>query len=182
MNEASPWRTTSSRIVYENAWLRVREDHVLRPDGLPGVYGVVSPEAIATGVVALTPELEVTLVGQFRYTVGAYSWELPEGGSKQGETPLEAAQRELQEETGLIAERWSQLGGALHLSNCLSDEVGYVFLAEGLSQAEATPDETEVLAIKRIPLEEALQQVEAGEITDAVSIIGLLRAARRLGL
>lgn len=182
MSEENPWTTVSTRRVYENAWLTVREDQVIRPDGQPGIYGVVSPRETATGVVALTDDRQVVLVGQFRYTLGIYSWELPEGGAKSHETVLEAAKRELREETGLVAERWSQLGGELHISNSLTDETGFVFLAEGLEQGEASPEGTEQLAVKRVPFGEALRQIDSGEINDAVTVIGLLRAARKLGL
>ena len=177
----SPWTTLASRLVYENPWMRVREDQVLRPDGQPGIYGVIEAR-IATGVVALDEELRLPLVGQFRYTTNTYSWELPEGGAEEGETALAAAQRELREETGLVAEDWTPLGGPLHLSNCFSSEVGHLFLARGLRQVGAAPDGTERLEVVHVPFAEALRRVDAGEITDAVSVIGILRAARVLGL
>lgn len=182
MSEANPWKTVSSRVVYSNDWLRVREDEVIRPDGQPGIYGVVTPRSVATGVVALNDDDAITLVGQFRYTLDAYSWELPEGGSAPEETPLAAAQRELLEETGLRAGRWEQLGGPVHLSNCLTDEVGYIYLARELTQTEASPEGTEELQVARVPFAEALRRVEAGEITDSMSVIGILRAARLLGV
>jgi len=102
----NPWQTKSSRLVYENAWIRVREDQVTCPDGQPGIYGVVETR-IATGVIALTPQHEIYLVGQFRYPTGEYSWEIIEGGTEDGEEPLAAAKRELQEEAGLVARTWS---------------------------------------------------------------------------
>jgi 8-oxo-dGTP pyrophosphatase MutT (NUDIX family) len=178
VSEASPWKTVGSRVVYENPWISVREDQVVRPDGEPGIYGVVTPASFATGVIALSEADEVVLVGQFRYPLGAYSWEIVEGGATPEEGALAGAQRELREEAGLVAERWRQLGGPVHLSNCFTDEVGYLYVAEGLSEVDSAPDGTERLALRRVPLEEALDEVDRGEITDAMSVIGLLRLAR----
>lgn len=179
MNTDNPWQRLSSRIVYQNPWIRVREDQVIRPDGNPGIYGVVETR-IATGVVALDDQQQVFLVGQFRYTMGEYSWEIIEGGSEEGETALAAAMRELREEAGLVAEEWIQLGGEVHLSNCHSSEVGFFFLARKLSQVESSPDGTELLQIRKLPLAEALRMVDAGEVKDAMTIIGLARAEQFL--
>jgi len=173
MSESNPWKTIGTREVYRNDWMTVREDKVIRPDGKPGIYGVISPR-VATGVVALTDNNEIYLVGQYRYTTDCYSWEIIEGGAEPNETPLEAAKRELKEESGLIAKSWQQLGGEIHLSNCISSEVCYLFLAKNLTQLESTPDGTEKLKVKKIPLEEALSLVRSGDIQDAASIIGIL--------
>lgn len=177
----NPWRTLASRVVYENAWIRVREDDVLRPDGNPGIYGVVETR-LATGVVALTDADEVYLVGQYRYPLDCYSWEIIEGGSDEGESALDAAIRELREEAGLEAAHWEALGPEIHLTNCHSNERGYLFLATGLKDVGASPDGTEELALKTVPLDEALAMVDTGEITDAMTIMALLRLdrARRL--
>lgn len=178
--EASPWVTHERRLVYRNPWITVREDQVTRPDGRPGIYGVVEPVNIATGVVALTDAGEVVLVGQFRYPTNVYSWELVEGGAAPGEPPLAAARRELREEAGLEAARWTPLGGELHLSNCFTAERGFVFLAEGLREVGAEPEPTEVLRQRRVPLRDALAMVERGELQDAVTVMGLLLADRHL--
>ena len=175
----NPWTTVSTRLVYENPWIRVREDQVIRPDGKPGIYGVVETR-IASGVIALTPENEVYLVGQYRYPVNEYSWEIIEGGNDPGEPALEAAKRELREEAGLSAKDWIQLGPEFHLSNCFSSEIGIVFLARGLSQGQAEPEGTEILKIQKMPIKQALAMVHSGEIKDSVSIVGLIRAARYL--
>ncbi len=180
MAHDNPWRTVSSRWVYENGWMRVREDQVIRPDGSPGLYGVVVPTHVATGVVALDEADRVTLVGQWRYPLERYSWEIVEGGADPGEEPLAAAQRELREEAGLLAAQWSPLGGELHLSNCFTSEVGFLYLARRLTQVEAEPDPTERLTLRRVPLAEAVAMVERGAITDAMSVMGLLLAARAL--
>lgn len=173
----NPWTTLASKVVYENPWIRVREDAVLRPDGKPGIYGVVETR-LATGVVALTPNDEVYLVGQYRYPMGSYSWEIIEGGSDADESALDAAQRELREEAGLVAAHWEPLGPEIHLTNCHSNERGYLFLATGLSEVGATPDGTEELALRKVPLAEALAMVDSGEIADAMSIMALLRLDR----
>ena len=168
-----------SKEVYRNPWIRVREDEVLRPNGQPGIYGVVEMK-IATGVVALTADNDVVLVGQWRYPFDAYSWEIVEGAAEPHETPLEAAARELQEEAGLKADRWRPLGGPLWLSNSVTNEVAYLFLAEGLSAVGAAPDETELLKLRRLPIDAAVQQADSGQIADAMSVAGLLRAERLL--
>jgi len=177
--EVNPWKTLSRETVYTNPWMSVREDKVIRPDGHEGIYGVVETR-IATGVVALTPQIEVVLVGQYRYTMEAYSWEIVEGGADSGEEPMVAAQRELQEEVGLTASEWLPLGGEIHLSNCISSEIGFLYVARGLSETEASPDGTEVLQVKTVPLLEALRMVDDGEIKDAMSIIGLMRVEQWL--
>ena len=167
----SPWETVSSRVVYDNPWIRVREDEVVRPDGLPGIYGVVHFKNVAVGVLAVEDGM-LYLVGQFRYPLERYSWEIPEGGCAEGEEPLAAARRELEEETGLRALRWSKMGEA-HLSNSVSDELAVWFLAEELEQGERRPEGTEKLLIRRVSLKEALGMVGSGEITDALSILAI---------
>ena len=177
MSERNPWKKLGSRVVYENPWLTLREDKVIRPDGEEGIYSVVDTR-IATAVAALTPEREVYLVGQYRYPTDMYSWELIEGGTDPGEEPLAAIQRELKEEAGLVAKAWRQLGEEVHLSNCISSETGYFFVAEDLTQTEAEPEATEVLQISRVPFEECLRMVDEGVIKDAMSIMGLMRLDR----
>lgn len=177
--ERNPWKTVSTRTVYTNPWITVREDQVIRPDGNPGIYGVVETR-IATGVIALTPQFEVFLVGQYRYPTGIYSWEIIEGGADPGEPPLEAAKRELREEAGVLATEWEQLGDEVHLSNCFSSERALFYLARGLTETEREPEGTEVLQIRTAPLVECLGMVDRGEIKDAMSVIALLRLERQL--
>lgn len=152
---------------------------MIRPDGQEGIYGVVETR-IATGVVAINPEEEVYLVGQFRYAMDEYSWEIIEGGSDDNEDGLQTAKRELQEEAGLLANKWTSLGDELHLTNCHSSERGVLFLAEELSETRANPDGTEELEIKKVPLRDCIAMIDSGEIKDAMSVIGLTRAARVL--
>ena len=172
----NPWKTVQSRAIYENAWIKMREDNVIRPDGKPGIYGVVSPQNYAIGVVPLHEDGTVTLVGQFRYTMNEYSWEIPEGGCPFDEAPVDAARRELREETGLLAATLRPLGGELHLSNSISDERGYLFLATDLTPGKAAPEGTELIQTRRLPLPEAIHLALRGEIKDALSILGLLLA------
>ena len=170
-----PWRTLGTREVYDNAWIRVREDRVVRPDGAAGIYGVVSFKTLALGAVVRFDNDDTLLVGQHRYTVGAWSWEIPEGGAHPAAEPLAEVQRELREETGLVAARWTPLG-ALHTSNSATDEAGALWLAEDLTQHAAAPDPTEDLRLWRLPLAAAHARAMDGTFTDSLTIIGLCRA------
>jgi 8-oxo-dGTP pyrophosphatase MutT (NUDIX family) len=172
----NPWQTLQSNIVYSNPWIEIRHEDVLNPAGNKGIYGVVSFKNIAIGIIPIDNEGNTWLVGQYRYTLNEYSWEIPMGGGSKNNTVLESAQRELKEETGLIANQWTELM-KLHTSNSVTDEVGYVLLAQDLVAGEAEPEETEDLKIKKLPLSEAIAMVMSGEITDAISVAGLLKVA-----
>lgn len=167
------WKRLTTRTVYENDWITVLEDDVINPNGGHNRYGHVHFKNRAIGIVPLSAEGDTWLVGQQRYTLGEWSWEIPMGGCS-GDDPLEAARRELREETGLTARRWQEVM-RLHTSNSITDESGFVFLAEELTPGEPDFDETEKLAIRRLPLGDAVRMVLAGEITDAISAAGLLR-------
>jgi 8-oxo-dGTP pyrophosphatase MutT (NUDIX family) len=169
----SPWQTLASREVYDNAWIRVREDAVVRPDGEPGIYGVVHFKNIATGILAVEGEF-IYLVGQYRYALDRYSWEIPEGGCPEGEDPLTAAKRELEEETGLRAANWKKMGEA-YLSNSISDELAIWFLATDLTQGEHSPEGTEQLRVRRVTFQQALEMTFMGEITDALSLLAIMQ-------
>ena len=156
--------------------MEVRVDHVVNPGGGENEYGYVHFKNRAVAIVALDNEGNTWLVGQQRYTLGEYSWELPMGGAPLDENPVDAAKRELAEETGLRARLWSEVM-ILHPSNSITDEVGIVYIAEGLTQGETEFEETEDLEIRMLPLEEALQLVNDGEITDAISVAAILRVA-----
>lgn len=179
--EINPWVTKGEELKYENAWIKVVEYDVLNPAGKPGIYGVVHFKNIALGVVPVDDEGYTYLVGQYRYALNAYSWEIPEGGGNPAIEPLEGIKRELLEETGLLAERW-QLVSTIHTSNSVCNEVGYIYLAEGLTQGQSEPEETEDLRIKKLPLKEAVDMVLNNEITDSLSIAGLLKVAVLKGL
>ena len=175
----SPWRTLSSREVYDNPWIRVREDQVIRPDGQPGIYGVVHFKNRAIGVLPVEDDGSVWLVGQYRYVMSAYSWEVPMGGSNPGESLEDAARRELREETGLRAANLERLGGDVALSNSVTDEVAMIFRASGLTPGVSEPEGTERLQVRRFEWSEAWRMLEEGRITDSVSVIALLREALR---
>jgi 8-oxo-dGTP pyrophosphatase MutT (NUDIX family) len=179
--EENPWKTLTHKVVYENPWIEISHREVVNPNGGNGIYGVVSFKNLAIGVVPVDDNLNTFLVGQYRYTLNHYSWEIPEGGGPMGEEPLETAKRELLEETGLLAEDWVWLS-SIHTSNSVTDEFGHIFLARNLKQTEANPEETEDLRVVKIPLIQAVEMVEKGEITDSLSIAGLLMAARKLGV
>ncbi|HEX8708543.1 MAG TPA: NUDIX hydrolase [Pyrinomonadaceae bacterium] len=168
----NPWHVSGSRSVYDNAWISVREDTVIRPDGQEGIYGVVHFKNTAIGILAVEDGY-IYLVGQYRYPLGQYSWEIPEGGCPGDEDPLGAAQRELAEETGLRAEKWEKLGES-HLSNSVSDEYAIWFLATGLTQGEDRPEGTEQLSVRRVAFGDAVEMVLAGRITDALSQLAIM--------
>jgi ADP-ribose pyrophosphatase len=170
----NPWTILSSKEIYENKWIRLTEYDVVNPGGGKGIYGKVHFKNRAIGVVVLDDELNTYLVGQYRFTLDAYTWEIPEGGGSIDEDPLAAAQRELLEETGIVADRWEKILD-FHLSNSVSDEFGQVFLAMGLHYRTSQPEETEELEVRKLPFEEAYQMVVKGEITDSLAVAGILR-------
>ncbi len=175
----NPWKTLASRIAYENAWVRLREDTVVRPDGGEGIYGVVEMRP-SVGVVALNAAREIVLVGQWRYPLGRYSWEIPRGGSLPDEPDIEAAaRRELREETGVEAESWQRLG-AVDLNNGVTTDVEHLFLATGLRTGDNQPDPEEELALRWVAFDDAVRMVLNGEITEVCSVAALLMAARRM--
>lgn len=174
VDEIGPWRRTATKVVYENAWVRVRHDDVIAPSGESGIYGVIETQD-ALGCVPLTDDLNVYLVGQHRYPHDTYSWEVPEGGRHPGESIEEGVLRELREETGLRAGRLTELG-SIHTSNCFTDETAYLFLAEELEMGEAAPDHTEQLVVRAVPFSVAMDMVIRGEIQDSMSVVALYRA------
>jgi 8-oxo-dGTP pyrophosphatase MutT (NUDIX family) len=178
----NPWKTLSGELKYENKWIAVTEYQVLNPAGGRGIYGKVHFKNKAIGVIPVDRELNTWLVGQYRYTLNEWSWEIPEGGGSVSESPEESAKRELQEETGLSAKRWTQIL-RLHTSNSVTDEEGFVFMAEDLTQGESSLEETEAdMKVWKLPVKEAVQMVIDGKITDSMSVMGLLMVARLRGI
>ncbi len=177
--QKNPWTTLSSREIYLNPWIRVREDQVLKPNGTPGIYGVVEYRNRAVGVVPIDDEGYTWLVGQYRYTHNRYEWEIPEGGCPEGESLEDCARRELLEETGLVASHLEPLLLDIQLSNSIGDETAHLFIARGLTQETPQPEDTEQIAIRRLPLSEAIQMATTGQIRDSMSVIALLALARR---
>lgn len=168
----NPWTILSQKEVYANPWISVVHHEVLNPAGGRGIYGKVHFKNIAIGIVPLDEAGNTYLVGQYRFPLSQYSWEIPEGGGPLAEDSLEAAKRELEEETGLVAQEWTEIQ-RLHLSNSVSDEVGVVYLARNLQQRTAAPEETEQLIVRKLPFAVAVQMVEDGTITDSLSIVGI---------
>lgn len=173
---SGPWTRRTRRVAYENPWITVWHDEVTRPDGGAGIYGVVHFANLAVGALAIDDAGRVLLVGQHRYALDRYSWEIPEGGVPAGESPLDGAQRELREETGIEAADWIELCRS-HLSNSVSDEEAILFLATDLTHVEATPDGTESLAVRWVSFDEVLAMTLDGRISDAMTILAVHRAA-----
>jgi len=168
------WKKLSSKTIYENDWMQVCEDRVINPGGGKNLYGHVRFKNVAVAIIALDSANNTWLVGQNRYTLNEYSWELPMGGAPLDEQPLAAAQRELAEETGIRGANWQELM-RLHPSNSITDELGIVFVATELSFGETNFEESEDLTIRKLPLADAVQMVVDGQITDAISAAALLR-------
>lgn len=182
MNEENnPWKILDSEVKYENNWIQVVHQNVLNPSGGKGIYGTVNFKNIAVGVVPIDKDGNTWLVGQYRFPLNEYSWEIPEGGCPVGEEVLDTAKRELKEETGLIAQNWSLIS-KLHTSNSVCNEIAYIFLAEEITQSESQPEDTEQLQVKKVSLKEALEMVLADKITDSMSVAGILKVARLKGL
>jgi len=170
----NPWKPQSSTKIFENPWLTLHEDKVINPGGGISHYGKINFKNLAIGIIPLDENNNTWLVGQYRYVPDCYSWEIPMGGGPLNIAPLESAKRELKEETGLIASDWQELM-KLHTSNSVTDERGLVYIARDLRQGETEFEETEDLLIQKLPLEEAIERVLNGEITDALSVCGLLK-------
>ena len=168
----NPWKIIDKKIAYDNQWISLIHHDVINPSGNKGIYGIVHFKNYAIGIIPVDDEMNTYLVGQYRFALSEYSWEIPEGGCPFNEYPLKAAQRELLEETGLKAKDWKLLGES-HLSNSVSDEKAIFYLATGLTQHSSAPEDTEQLSIKKVPLQEVFQMVEEGKITDALSVIAL---------
>lgn len=170
----NPWQPRSSRLIYDNPWFSLHEDKVINPGGGLSHFGKIDFKNIALGIIPIDEDNNTWLVGQYRYVPDCYSWEIPMGGGPLDIDPLISAQRELREETGLSASHWQELM-QLHTSNSVTNERGLVYIARGLTQGETEFEETEDIKIEKLPLTEAIERVMSGEITDAVSIAGLLK-------
>lgn len=172
--ESNPWKILASKQIYDNPWIQLTEYDVINPGGGKGIYGKVHFKNTAIGVVVLDESLNTWLVGQYRFPIDQYSWEIPEGGGLIEVDPLEGAKRELLEETGLVAANWEPLL-TMHLSNSVSDELAIVYLATSLTQKTSEPEETEQLQILKLPLEKVYEMVEAGQITDSMTVAAIYK-------
>lgn len=180
--ESNPWQTHTAEVKYDNPWINVTEFKVTNPAGKPGIYGKVHFKNKAIGIVPIDSEGNTWLVGQWRYPLNEWSWEIPEGGGPNETQVLASAQRELKEETGLSAVKWTQIQ-RVHLSNSVSDEEGFIFLAEQLSEGQKELEDTEAdMRVWKLPFTEALSMVLNGKITDSLSVMGILKVARLRGL
>jgi len=174
----NPWKNISADEKYDNTWINVTEYKVLNPAGKPGIYGKVHFKNKAIGIIALDKDENTWLVGQWRYPLNEWSWEIPEGGGPLDKDVLESAKRELKEETGITADKWTMIQRA-HLSNSVSDEEGFIYLVEELTFGETELEDSEAgMKLRKLPLKEALQMVLDGKITDSLSVMGLLKVAR----
>lgn len=174
MNDQNPWKTLESELKYDNNWIRVTEHQVINPTGGHGIYGEVHFKNLAIGILPLDEDYNTWLVGQYRYPIKAYSWEIPEGGGPHGEAPLDSAKRELLEETGLTATSWKEIQ-RMHLSNSVSDELSIIYVATQLKQGLSAPEDTEELQVKKLPFTEAYEMVLSGTITDSMSVAAILK-------
>lgn len=170
----NPWKTILSKNIYDNPWINLTEHQVINPNGGHGIYGQVSYKNLAIGIVVLDQDNNTWLVGQYRFPINQYSWEIPEGGGPLKSDPLISAQRELLEETGISAASWQEIQ-RMHLSNSVTDELAIIYLARELTFGEAEPEETEQLLVRKLPFSEAFQMVLNGEITDSMSVAAILK-------
>lgn len=170
----TPWQTLRHHTAFENPWLRIESHDAVAPTGRPAHYGLVHFHNRAIGVLPLHDDGTVSLVGQHRFPHGRYSWEIPEGGSPHAEDPLDGAKRELREETGLVASDWREIL-QLDLSNSVTDEACTLYLAMGLSQRDAEPDDTEVFEYARVPFSHLLKAVIMGQVRDSLTVASVLR-------
>lgn len=174
MKAHNPWKTKSSKVVYDNPWIKVVENKVINPSGGDGIYGVVHYKNIAVAVIPVDEDGNTYLIGQYRYTLDSYEWEIPMGGGKKKAPVLDSAKRELLEETGIVAEQWENILET-QVSNSVSDEVSVTYLATKLSYQDAIPEDTEDLKVRKLPLSEAIKLALNGEIKDIISIASLLK-------
>ncbi len=173
-SEENPWKVNSKKNIYDNPWINITEFQVINPSGNHGIYGKVHFKNKAIGVLPLDENGNTYLVGQYRFPLNQYSWEIPEGGGPLAGEPLDSAKRELLEETGLKAGKWTEIQ-RMYLSNSVCDEEAIIYLAQNLEQFEAEPEETEQLVIRKLPFEEVYQMVCKGEITDAITVAAVLK-------
>ncbi|MEO1580533.1 MAG: NUDIX hydrolase [Pseudomonadota bacterium] len=176
MTSRSKWTQQTTRLVYENPWMSVHEDRVVAPGGSEHLYGHIHFKNVAVAVLAVDEADSILLVSQSRYTLGIKTIELPMGGAPLHEDPLLAAKRELREETGYFADHWTQLM-SVHPSNSITDEVGLVFLATGLTRGNTALEATEDIELMQVPVDTAIRMATDGTITDAISVLALLRLA-----
>ena len=174
MKQRGPWRTVKEELRYETPWIAVSHHDIIDPSGRNGIYGVVHFKNLAIGIVPLDEEGNTWIVGQHRYPVDAYSWEIPEGGGRRDIPPLDSAKRELREETGIEAQRWTEIL-RMDLSNSASDEHAILYVAQGLTFHPPQPDHDEELELRKLPFEELYGMVVRGEVLDSLTVAAVLK-------
>ncbi|MBS1581919.1 MAG: NUDIX hydrolase [Bacteroidetes bacterium] len=174
MTKRGPWTTLKEEMRYETPWIAVSHHDVIDPGGREGIYGVVHFKNVALGVVPLDADGNTWIVGQYRYPIQAYSWEIPEGGGKRHIPPIESAKRELREEAGIEAEHWTEVL-RMDLSNSASDEHAVIYVAQGLTFHAPQPDPDEQLELRKLPFEELYGMVLRGEVRDSLTVAAVLR-------
>ncbi len=174
MSEENPWQTLSSQKIYDNPWIGVVEHNVINPSGGTGIYGEVHFKNLAIGIIVLDQQENTWIVGQYRFPLKRYSWEIPEGGCPLGSDPLETARRELLEETGISAASWTEIQ-RMHLSNSVTDEFGIIYLARELTFGKSQPEETEQLTLRKLKFSVVYQMVLESQITDSVSVAAIMK-------
>ncbi|MBL7952662.1 MAG: NUDIX hydrolase [Flavobacteriales bacterium] len=174
MEERGPWKTISVEERYSTPWISVSHHDVIDPSGQPGIYGVIHFKNLAVGIVALDEELNTWIVGQYRYPLGVYSWEIPEGGGRRDRPAIDSAKRELREEVGIEAGRWTEIM-QMDLSNSASDEEAILYVAQDLTFFEPEPDHNEELAMRKLPFDELYGMVQRGEIRDSLTVAAVMR-------
>lgn len=174
MKERGSWKIKTSSKAYENPWIKVTEHEVVNPGGVDGIYGEIHFKNIAIGIIPLDEDYNTWIVGQHRFPLDSYSWEIIEGGGKHGIDPIESAKRELVEEAGIVAKEY-QLIQTMHLSNSVSDEYGLIYIAKGLTFQDAQPDLDEELIVKKIPFNQLYKAVMNGDMTDSLTVAGVLK-------
>jgi ADP-ribose pyrophosphatase len=170
----NPWKTLKSDLVYESAWISINKHEVINPAGNPGIYSTVNFKNIAIGILPLDEDLNTWIVGQYRYPINKYSWEIPEGGGQLDIEPIESAIRELSEETGISAKKWTKIQ-EMHLSNSVTDELAILYIAQDLTFGEPHPEETEDLQVKKLHFNDLYDLVCSGEITDSLTVSIVLK-------
>ncbi len=173
--QKNPWVTLKSEKIYDSPWIGLTKHDVLNPSGNPGTYSVVHFKNLAIGVLPLDKDYNTWIVGQFRYPINQYSWEIPEGGGDRNVPPIDSAKRELLEETGITANKWTQIQ-EMYLSNSASDEYCILYIAQELTFGEAEPEEDEELVCRKIHFNDLYKMVEKGEITDSLTVAIVLKA------
>jgi ADP-ribose pyrophosphatase len=174
MNTENPWKTLASKKIYDNNWISLTEHQVMNPNGGEGIYGVVHFKNLAIGILPLDENYYTWIVGQYRFPLKAYSWEIIEGGGPLHIDPIESAQRELAEESGIIAQKFTEIQ-RMHLSNSVSDELAIIYVAQDLQLGKSSPEETEELTIRKLHFNEVYAMVMNGTITDSISVAAILK-------